>query len=861
MSGGLRRYEFSEKLAEMLGESRRDLRFRVTMMVSAGVVKPGPRGRGSPLATPAYGSNLLVGAMAAPQQVHTIEAIRCYWELEPAAIASEMTTPGIILGLSTEHTKIDISTTLPIPFTRLRFGECLTQLLELASSKSTCGGLASELFGIWVSRGYPVAGLQIGVWSKGRRSVITQRFELSEGERPPSWLDPSRNGIADPGLLHTVFLPASKLIEIGMLTTSEKKKNPMLNLGPKIAKFTDLVNLVRQGRYRIQWEKLLLTLIEVQTWANKVGTQDSRLVEITDFGSNPGNLRMFTYVPGHLLPAAPLVVALHGCTQTAAAYDLGTGWSELADRFGFALLLPQQHWTNNPLRCFNWFRPEDTVRDSGEPSSIRQMIEWMSVNHDLDRRCVYVTGLSSGAAMTSVMLAAYPDVFAGGAIVSGVPYHSANGLQEAFESIFMGVCRSGSDWGDRIRAASSHQGPWPGVSVWHGDEDTSVAPVNAEESIKQWADVHGLPLNPSIENEIDGYPHRVWQGPRGENLLESYTIVGMSHGQPLDMSGGEYSCGTVGPFFNDVGISSTYRIAEFWNLPETLSKRQSRTKSQEVTIMGQTGERTFNVVPVLNPTPSDTNTSSEQTNIVEEVSADSAGVEGGNPKSGGIPLGIDVQKIITKSFEMAGLLKQSEDNPTGSGSVGKSAPLGIDIQGIISESLKAAGVLAESSSKTPPSESLSPETGQVGESVWQGEGWELISNRSGRAQGEPLLFGYASSGNDCEVGNKIRSISREVSLGDHPTLSYIRRLKLNAAANDHTRARFSVLVDDLAVDEVSAVGMEHTEGEWMQRSGIDLTPFANRTVKLTFQVAAHSNVCNEVFAKAWVDRIHVRDVS
>ena len=88
---GLRRYEFSERLAEILGESRRDLRFRVTMMINAGLVPPGPRGPGSPSATPQYAADALIGALAAPQQVHTIEAIRCYRELQPTAVAAELT--------------------------------------------------------------------------------------------------------------------------------------------------------------------------------------------------------------------------------------------------------------------------------------------------------------------------------------------------------------------------------------------------------------------------------------------------------------------------------------------------------------------------------------------------------------------------------------------------------------------------------------------------------------------------------------------------------------------------------------------------------------------------------------------------
>lgn len=83
----------------------------------------------------------------------------------------------------------------------------------------------------------------------------------------------------------------------------------------------------------------------------------SRLTEWAGFGSNPGALRAYRYRPEGLEPGAPLVVVLHGCTQSAAAYDLGSGWSRLADRHGFALLFPEQQRANNANLCFNCFRP------------------------------------------------------------------------------------------------------------------------------------------------------------------------------------------------------------------------------------------------------------------------------------------------------------------------------------------------------------------------------------------------------------------------------------------------------------------------------------------------------------------------
>ena len=122
-----------------------------------------------------------------------------------------------------------------------------------------------------------------------------------------------------------------------------------------------------------------------------------------------------------------MVVAMHGCAQSAASYDAESGWQLLADRWRFALLLPQQQSANNSSSCFNWFEAGDTARGQGEALSIKQMVDRMIADHGVAPTRVYVTGLSAGGAMTSVMLATYPDVFAGGAIVAGLPHRCATG--------------------------------------------------------------------------------------------------------------------------------------------------------------------------------------------------------------------------------------------------------------------------------------------------------------------------------------------------------------------------------------------------------------------------------------------------
>jgi feruloyl esterase len=290
-------------------------------------------------------------------------------------------------------------------------------------------------------------------------------------------------------------------------------------------------------------------------------------VELKEFGTNPGKLRMYLHLPARLAPQPGLVVVLHGCTQSAAGYDLGAGWSTLADRYGFAVLLPEQTRLNNPRLCFNWFRPSDTGRDLGEAASIRQAVARVLTDHPaLDRGRVFVTGLSAGGAMTSVMLATYPEVFAAGAIIAGLPFGCADGMQQALDAMKRGCIRSARQWGDLVRRASRHRGPWPRVSVWHGDADTVVAPLNAGEIVKQWTNVHGLPETPGEADRLDGHPRRIWRGAGGEVAVEEVLVQGMAHGTPLAIRGVDEPHGAAGPFLLDVGIASSFHIARFFGL-------------------------------------------------------------------------------------------------------------------------------------------------------------------------------------------------------------------------------------------------------------------------------------------------------
>ena len=185
--------------------------------------------------------------------------------------------------------------------------------------------------------------------------------------------------------------------------------------------------------------------------------------------------------------------------------------------------------------------------------------------------------------MTSNMLACYPEVFAAGAIVAGLPYGAATSVQQAFETMFQSPSRPAPAWGDLVRKASPHRGPWPRISVWHGNADKTVIPPNAREIIKQWTDLHGLPISPSAKTRVDGFPREVWLNERGDELIESYTIANMAHGTPLAVGEAEGACGAPGPFLLSVGISSSYHIAKFFGIAVARPSSKSEIPRQKET--------------------------------------------------------------------------------------------------------------------------------------------------------------------------------------------------------------------------------------------------------------------------------------
>ena len=314
---------------------------------------------------------------------------------------------------------------------------------------------------------------------------------------------------------------------------------------------------------------------------------DGRLVPMTGFGANPGSLDAKIYVPDNLPTGAALVVVLHGCTQNAAIYDRGSGWSTLADRHGFALLFPQQRRANNANLCFNWYFPGDARRSRGEALSISQMVEHLTATRRLDRSRRFVTGLSAGGAMTAVMLATYPELFAGGATIAGLPFASANTLPEALERMRGVGGPTRRELAALVEGAAAQQAKPPTLSVWHGSRDAIVDSANAVAIADQWRDLHGLTNAVGMVEIVDGHRREVWHDRDGRPRIEKYDVAGMGHGTPLDTRASA-ACGVAGPHMLEANICSTRRIAGFWGLTGT---EVAQHQPHRVAVAGSTEPR------------------------------------------------------------------------------------------------------------------------------------------------------------------------------------------------------------------------------------------------------------------------------
>ncbi len=231
------------------------------------------------------------------------------------------------------------------------------------------------------------------------------------------------------------------------------------------------------------------------------------LIEIEDFGENPGNLAFFLHPGGfdqnESLPR-PLVIALHGCNQSAGALARTSDWNKLADQYAFYVIYPEQKILNNQSRCFNWFKKKDYSGHIGEVESIHQMVEYMKSNYLIDERQIFVYGLSAGAAMSVAYMANYPDEINSGAIFAGSAFGMAENGVQGLKAMRNPQILTETEWMIKFQAGSpDYQGPYPKLIALHGSKDRIVHFINSFQLVKQFVAMH-RPLRKEVEDEYLG---------------------------------------------------------------------------------------------------------------------------------------------------------------------------------------------------------------------------------------------------------------------------------------------------------------------------------------------------------------------
>ena len=267
-------------------------------------------------------------------------------------------------------------------------------------------------------------------------------------------------------------------------------------------------------------------------------TSAASLTQVTNFGNNPSNLNMYIYVPNNVAAKPALLVAIHYCTGSASALFNGGfhDYVTAADQYGYIIVFPE---ATRSGQCFDVYTSQALTRGGGsDPVGIMSMVNYTKSHYNIDSSRVFVAGASSGAMMTNVMAAEYPDVFAAGSAMMGVP---ATCFATTGSSTWNSDCANGNitktaqQWGDAARAMyPGYSGSYPRMQLWHGTADATLNYHNFGEEIKQWTNLKGVSQTPvSTDSPQSGWTRTRYGNNTTQAPVEGISISGLGHSLPM----------------------------------------------------------------------------------------------------------------------------------------------------------------------------------------------------------------------------------------------------------------------------------------------------------------------------------------
>ena len=281
------------------------------------------------------------------------------------------------------------------------------------------------------------------------------------------------------------------------------------------------------------------------------------LSPIENFDSNPGKLTMHLYTP-QTLPEGKtaLVVALHGCGGSAKQFS-NAGFNELADKFRFFVVYPEQRLENNRNLCFNHQIQGAADAERREIASVMQMVNYMLANFPISKREVFVTGFSAGGQLAQILAAMYPRTFAAVSAIGAGGYRCET--DHSGISYFLECLQNPPP---RKRAKGKRPKAWPRASIWHGKNDKNVDFGRLQVAIDQWSRAHRVVPQRKLRYSLPGDVKQVKiKNKAGQTVVESYTLGSLGHSIPVSEA-----CGQPGEYFALGKICFARRSVQFFGI-------------------------------------------------------------------------------------------------------------------------------------------------------------------------------------------------------------------------------------------------------------------------------------------------------